>query len=334
MRLAALAAAMALAAAGTAAAAPLVAIDPGHGGADSGAVGVLAPGTQTGLPPRTDARGQTLLLEKDVTLDVGRRLDAWLRARGFRTIMTRTQDLAGGDRPYTTEGADLKARVDLANEAGADMFVSIHENSLGATSSGTETYHFYYAGAPAKALARAVHQEVVVRLGLPDRGVKSAGFYVLRNTVMPAVLVEGAFLSNPAEAGLLARPDVRQRLAEGIGTGVVRYAQGVRTPPTGYGLAPTAQPKVIRYWLVSGQFRKRAKALSRVRQMRRKGAQATIRSRYSVRHRRTMFFVVAGQYVYLRSALADRTRLRARRLPATITSAPPTPLTATPAAAR
>ena len=57
------------------------------------------------------ADGRTVLLEKDVNLDIGLRLDAWLRARGGRTLLTRTQDLAGGDRPYTTEGADLKATL-------------------------------------------------------------------------------------------------------------------------------------------------------------------------------------------------------------------------------
>ncbi|MCU0308946.1 MAG: N-acetylmuramoyl-L-alanine amidase [Thermoleophilia bacterium] len=325
MRLRTLLAAAALLAgsAGAAAAAlPLVAIDPGHGGADSGAVGVLPAGTPSGLPPRADARGRTLIYEKDVTLDIARRLDAWLRARAFPTVMTRTQDLAGGDRPYTSQIADLRARVDVANRAGADLFVSIHENALSATSSGTETYHFYYAGAAARSLAVAVHQEVVVRLGLPDRGVKQAGFYVLKNTVMPAILLEGAFLSNPAEAALLARPDVRQRIAEGVGAGIVRHQQGIRTPPTGYGPPPRPAPLVIRYWVTAGMFKSRGQARARVAALTRRRVEAVIRSRWSPRLRRTMFYVVTGQYVFLQSARTDRAKVRALRFPARIIGAP------------
>ena len=146
--------------AGALAALPYVAVDPGHGGGDTGAVGQLPPGTVTGLPPRTDAQGRTVLLEKDVNLDIGLRLDAWLRARGARTLLTRTQDLAGGDRPYTTEGADLKARTDAANAASVDIFVSIHNNAMSDTAgSGTETFHYYYSSAASRTLASAVQTE-------------------------------------------------------------------------------------------------------------------------------------------------------------------------------
>jgi N-acetylmuramoyl-L-alanine amidase len=219
---------------------PFVAVDPGHGGSDTGAVGSLPAGTATGMPPRIDDLGRTAIYEKDVNLDIAVRLDAWLRSRGARTIMTRTGDLAGGDRPYTSVGADLRARVDIANEAAAELFVSVHNNALSATSSGTETYHFYYSSAAARGLAQAVQAELVAALGLPDRGVKSAGFYVLRHTVMPAVLVEGAFLTNPSEALLLADPAVRQRIADAIGRGVERFsAGGIVAPPR---LAPTIGP--------------------------------------------------------------------------------------------
>ncbi len=154
--------------------------------------------------------------------------------------MTRTQDLAGGDRPSTTTGADLKARTDLANAARVDLFVSIHNNALSTTTSGTETFHYYYSSAAARTLATAVQRELVAALGLPDRGVKTAGFYVLRNSEMPAILVEGGFLTNPAEALLLADPNVRQRIAEAVGRGIAAYAaQGVATPPR---LAPTLGP--------------------------------------------------------------------------------------------
>ena len=224
------------------AALPFVAIDPGHGGGDTGAVGYLPTGTQTGLPPRADAQGRTLLYEKDVNLDIALRLDAWLRAQGGRTLLTRTQDLAGGDRPYTTTGADLKARTDAANAARVDLFVSIHNNALpsNAAASGTETFHYYYSSAAARALATSVQREVLAALGLPDRGVKTAGFYVLRHSEMPAILVEGAFLTNSSDALMLADPNVRQRIAEAIGRGVAGYTGlGVAAPPR---LAPTLGP--------------------------------------------------------------------------------------------
>lgn len=235
--------AVALAAAAPAAASaalPYVAVDPGHGGGDTGATGVLPAGTDTGMTPRTDARGRTIVMEKDVNLDIALRLDAWLRAQGARTLLTRTRDLAGGDRPYTTEGADLRARVDIANEAGVELFVSIHNNALASTTSGTETFHYYYSSAASRRLAADVQAEMVAALGLPDRGVKTAGFYVLRHTRMPAILVEGAFLTNPAEALLLADPVVRQRIAEAVGRGISRFS--TRSIPVQPSLPPTIGP--------------------------------------------------------------------------------------------
>jgi N-acetylmuramoyl-L-alanine amidase len=300
-------------AASTAAAAPLVAIDPGHGGGDPGAIGTLPPGTQTGLPERLDADGRTRIYEKDVTLDIGLRLDAWLRERGYPTVMTRTTDAAGGDVPFTTVGADLKARVDIANAAGARIFVSIHENSLSATATGTETYRFYYSGASAKALADLIHEQVLAALGLPDRGVKTAGFYVLKNTRMPAVLVEGAFLSNPAEALLLADPATRQRVAEAIGAGVVRYTD------LGYdALYVPTQALPLKYQVNVGAFRRLADARARYRALRRLGFTAQIRSEYHARARRNLFYVVAGRFPLLPDARDLRDRLRAAKMPANV----------------
>ena len=204
--------------------APLVAIDPGHGGADSGAVGALPVGSVTGLTPRADQFGSPQIFEKDVNLDIAQRLNAFLVARGFPTLMTRNTDNAGGDVPYTTEGADLKARTDLANARGAALFVSIHQNSAPGGASGTETYVHTAAGAAPRALAASIQQALVARLMLTDRGLKDANFYVLRNSAIPAVLVEGAFISNPTDALMLANPDVREAMAEGIGQGILAYS--------------------------------------------------------------------------------------------------------------
>lgn len=209
------------------AAKPYIAIDPGHGGADTGAVGILAPGTQTGLTPRVDDKGRAVLYEKDVNLDIAQRLDADLRAWGARTLMTRTADLAGGDRPFTTTTADLKARTDVANEVGVDLFISIHNNALSSPEgSGTETFHYYYSSAASRRLAHAIQDQLVATLGLPNRGVKQQNFYVLRNTGMPAVLVEGAFLTNAGDLAILADPASRQRIATAIGRGVRNFTAG------------------------------------------------------------------------------------------------------------
>lgn len=217
-----------------------VAIDAGHGGDDTGAVGPLPPSTPTGLTPRADDQGRTVLYEKDVNLDIAFRLQADLLAAGLRTLMTRTTDREGGDRDWPSTRADLKSRIDIANEAGVDLFVAVHNNALRADTSGTETFHYYYASAASRRLAVEVQREMVAALGLPNRGVKSAGFYVLRHTRMPAILTESAFLSNPAEALLLADPAVRQRIADAIARGVQRFtASGVATPAP---LAPTIGP--------------------------------------------------------------------------------------------
>ena len=309
--------AVSLAAAGGASAAPLVAIDPGHGGDDSGAVGTLPPGTATGLPQRIDADGITRIYEKDVTLDIAQRLEAFLRARDYSTVMTRTKDLAGGDVPFTTVTADLSARTDIANNAHARIFVSIHENSLSATASGTETYRFYYAGAGSKTLALLVHQQVLAALGLPDRGLKTAGFYVLRHTTMPAILVEGAFLSNPSEALILADPAVRQRVAEAIGTGVARYTDGGYDAQ--YGPSTT---RVARYQVNAGAFRRLAEARARARLVHRRGFEASVRSQYSARFHRNLFYVVGGRFVELANAKRLRDRIRAKRIPANVGPVP------------
>jgi N-acetylmuramoyl-L-alanine amidase len=293
--------------------ATLIAIDPGHGGDDSGAVGTLPPGTPTGLPERTDPDGQTRIYEKDVNLDVGHRLNDYLRARGYDTLMTRTQDLAGGDVPSTTTTADLAARVDTANIARADLFVSLHQNALAATTSGTETFVYYSAGQGAVVLAGLIHRQMLAALGLPDRGVKTAGFYVLRNTYMPAVLVEGAFLSNPNEAILLADPAVRQRIAEAVGAGVVEYVD------RGY-LAQfkTPIPTGPRYQVTAGAFRRLADARVRYRYVRRKGFTAAIASQYHPGLRRNMFFVVGGRFTEFANAESLQSKMRSRAIRANV----------------
>ena len=153
--------------------------------------------------------------------------------QGGRTLLTRTQDLAGGDRPYTTETADLKARTDLANAAGAELFVSIHNNALSRTASGTETYHFYYSSPSARLLAQPTcRPSWSPRSACPTAASRARASTCCATPSMPAILVEGAFLTNPSEALLLADPNVRQRIAEAVGRGIAALRRaGVAAPP-------------------------------------------------------------------------------------------------------
>lgn len=177
---------------------PAVIIDPGHGGADSGALG---PGG---------------LREADVALSIGRLVGEALAREGVRAVLTRADD--------TTVA--LEDRPDLAQRNGGIVFVSVHANaSRDPASAGTETY---YRTPESQALAALVQGEVVQALGEPDRGVRTADFYVLVNTPMPSVLVEVAFISNPKEEALLRDPAVQRRVAEAIARAVVRFLAAER----------------------------------------------------------------------------------------------------------
>lgn len=188
----------------------VVVVDAGHGGRDPGAMG----------PGGT--------LEKDVNLAIARQVAAFLEQAGARVVLTRDRDVY----------VELGNRSRLANALGADAFISIHADAIGPgrTASGTGTfYHPGHGEAPdtgANArLAHAVHRELLSAIGLPDRGVRQRAFHVLIHTEMPAVLVEVAFIDNPAEERLLRDPEFQRRAAMGIAQGVVRYFAELRSEP-------------------------------------------------------------------------------------------------------
>lgn len=177
-----------------------VCIDPGHGGRDPGAQG-------------------NGLREADITLDVGLRLRRLLEARGIGVVMTRETDAHLGPDTVT----DLQRRCDIANRAQANVYVSIHVNStITPTARGTETYALAPGGQGEK-LARLMQARLVDALEFPDRGVKFARFYVLRNTAMPAALTELGFIRNPEDASALALDRVRQATAQAIADAVAEY---------------------------------------------------------------------------------------------------------------
>jgi N-acetylmuramoyl-L-alanine amidase len=167
-----------------------VVIDAGHGGYDRG-----------GIP------GQRVS-EKDMTLDVARRLKSVLVASGYRVVMTRDSDVF----------IPLGTRCAIANSNRNAIFVSVHFNS--ATRGGASGIETYFYSRDSLALASAIHHYVVGGAPSGSRGVRRRGYYVLRKTNIPAVLVECGFLTNPTEAGYAQNASYRQKLAEEIAAGV------------------------------------------------------------------------------------------------------------------
>ena len=169
---------------------PTVVIDAGHGGHDRG-----------GIP------GQRIA-EKDMTLDVAQRLRNVLAAKGYNVVMTRDSDVF----------IPLPTRVAIANSNRNAIFVCIHFNATQRRGAGgIETYFYSRDSLP---LASAVHYYVAGGAPSSNRGVRRRGYYVLRKTNVPAVLVECGFLTNPTEAAYAQTASYRQKLAEEIAAGV------------------------------------------------------------------------------------------------------------------
>lgn len=166
--------------------------------------------------PNAGAEGNGLR-EQDVVYRIGQLLAERLRADGNFTV--RLSRPTPGTQLGTSNASSLAARVQQANAWGADYFVSLHTNASDTSrASGTETL-CYALNSTGGRLAREIQNNVVAVTGLPDRGVKARpGLYVLRKTVMPAVLCELGFITNPGDAALLSeRPDL---FADGVYFGI------------------------------------------------------------------------------------------------------------------
>jgi N-acetylmuramoyl-L-alanine amidase len=198
---------------------PVVVLDAGHGGRDSGAM-------------------CGLVMEKDLTLDIALRAELLLRAAGYTTVLTREDD----------RYVPLAERATVGNRASDAVFVSIHFNDgERAAASGVETYYAFRAGsAPARffswlpffnradtgslrmkseSLASCIQAAVVERTRAVDRGIKAEQFYVIANVRHPAALVEGGFMTNKSDVTKLATTEYRQQIAIAISEGVRRYAK-------------------------------------------------------------------------------------------------------------
>lgn len=179
-----------------------IVVDAGHGGHDRGGV----PYQRIG--------------EKGMTLDVSLRLKRVLEARAYRVIMTRSNDVF----------VPLGTRVAIANSYRGATFVSVHFNSSRrAGANGVETY--YYRGDSAS-LAASIHRNVVAGAPTENRGIRRRGFFVLRRTRIPSVLVECGFLTNPSEGRLAQSASYRQQLAERIARGIARQPAPFHRPLT------------------------------------------------------------------------------------------------------
>jgi len=168
----------------------------------------------------TGARNEKLEVhEEDVTWQIADKLASRLEEMGYSVVRTREtiKDSIGN----TSVTDSLKARVNLAHEKEADLFISIHCNIGGGK--GTETYCFSKDGY-AYSLASLIQEKVTEETGLYDRGVKTSGFYVIKNTRMPAVLVETAFMDNAADIEVLTSKDGQEKIAFAIADAVHEYA--------------------------------------------------------------------------------------------------------------
>ncbi len=186
----------------------VIVIDPGHGGLDLGAT-----------------RGK--YIESDITLQISKKLAHNLSQAGAMVIMLRENesDLAGDEFTGTIgqhKREDMKRRVQKANQARADLYISIHTNAVPNTVwSGAQT--FYKPNhEESKIFATAVQEELVKTLGNTKRKAAPGGYFVLNHTKMPAILIEMGFISNPGEAALLADGKYQSKLAFAIFSGVAK----------------------------------------------------------------------------------------------------------------
>jgi N-acetylmuramoyl-L-alanine amidase len=170
-------------------------LDAGHGGSDTGAVGV------TGVN------------EKDIVLGTSQQLERKLEGMGYKVVLTRSDD----------SFMSLGERADYANSALPMIFISIHANSIeDPMFTGVMTFH-YEGSSEGTKLASAIQRALLASTSAVDRGVRTANFFVLRETVVPAVLVEIGFLTNSIEEYKLRDPSYQQRIVDGVAAGIDEY---------------------------------------------------------------------------------------------------------------
>ena len=177
---------------------PLIVIDPGHGGEDEGC-------------SRDEVK------EKEINLQLARMLADKLQELGYDTVLTREADEVS---------LLLEERVEVAEESGADLFVSIHQNACEESESAVAGIETWYCGnvEGSRRLAQLIHMGMIEKSGAQDRELReSEELYVIRETSMPSCLVETCFLSNGQERELICNVEYQQKLISGIAQGIEYY---------------------------------------------------------------------------------------------------------------
>ena len=195
---------------------PVIIIDAGHGGIDGGAV--AADGT----------------VEKDINLDIALRMNEYLQNLGYSTILTRDEDISIHDSTAETarqkKVSDLHNRLEIINSTPGCIFVSVHQNYY-TQSKYNGTQVFYSVNNPdSEKLAQSI-QTSVVSLLQPEnkRQIKPSGssIFLLHNSVVPSVLVECGFLSNPEETEKLKNETYRMQMAQAVCKGIINFLNGI-----------------------------------------------------------------------------------------------------------
>jgi N-acetylmuramoyl-L-alanine amidase len=187
----------------------VVMLDPGHGGYDPGAI---------------SSQG---VYEKAINLQIAQKVKEMLRPSGIEVFLTREEDIdfvmnrANGKT--TRKKIDLNYRIDMANKAKADIFVSLHVNTTAAgKNSGAETF-YHYQSEFGKWLAVLIQQELIKIPGMNRRVAKPGDFYVIKNTSMPAIIVEVGYLSSAEEQKKLQQSWYQEQLSRAIAKGIANY---------------------------------------------------------------------------------------------------------------
>ena len=173
----------------------VVVIDPGHGGVDPGTIGIGG------------------LREIDIVLPISLQVASVLETQGVQVIMTRREDVT----------LELQPRVDIAENFNANLFVSIHANAINLSRPDVNGLESYYYSDNGRRLAAVIHQSMLSATGMRNRGLKRSRFYVLRNTSMPATLLEVGYVTGVEDAPRLADPQWRTLMANAIARGILQY---------------------------------------------------------------------------------------------------------------
>ena len=182
----------------------IITIDPGHGGSDPGAVGNK--GT----------------LEKNITLEISKRLKEFLQEKGAIVYMTRTTDreVAG---PGASDVDELQARINVAEKHNSDLFISVHINSsVNKKVGGFSTYYYPKTKFDGK-IAKSIQDNLTANYGRDNLGLREANFYVIKRCSMPATLLELCFISNKKEEKLMAGNWFQTKTANLIAEGIENY---------------------------------------------------------------------------------------------------------------